>query len=147
MARDSLVEAALDTAGVFAQLESMVRATHEAVRPAAQAGAQVFYEEVRARAPVSEKAHSTKGKKQTYQPGNLRAAIYQAFVDGESGETAATYRISWNKKKAFYGRFIEFGTSKMAARPFLRPGFDAARERAMTAVVQVLQRSTPQAKP
>lgn len=25
----------------------------------------------------------------------------------------------------FYGKFIEFGTSKMKARPFLRPAFDA----------------------
>ena len=27
----------------------------------------------------------------------------------------------------FYARFLEFGTSKMAARPFLRPAFEAAK--------------------
>jgi HK97 gp10 family phage protein len=146
MARAPLVAAAIDTAGLFARLDSMVHATQEAVRPAAQAGAQVYYEEVRARVPVSEKAHSTKGKKQTYQPGNLRAAIYQAFVESESGKAAATYRISWNKEKAFYGRFLEFGTSQMAARPFLRPGFDAARERALSAAVYVLENSVTQGR-
>ncbi len=28
-------------------------------------------------------------------------------------------------KDAFHGRFLEFGTSKMSARPWLRPAFDA----------------------
>lgn len=133
-----MIDASADTSGALAALDKLLGAARSATRPAAQAGAQVYYDEVRARAPVSVKVHSTKGKKQTYQPGNLRAAIYQAFVEDESGETAATYRISWNKKKAFYGRFLEFGTSKMAARPFLRPGYDAARDRAISAVKAVL---------
>ncbi len=30
-----------------------------------------------------------------------------------------------------YGRFVEFGTSKMAARPFLRPAFDAGKDEAL----------------
>ena len=55
----------------YAQLQAKVR---DAVRPAAQAGAQVFYDEVRLRAPRSEKAHSTKGKRYTFQPGNLQRA-------------------------------------------------------------------------
>ncbi len=28
-------------------------------------------------------------------------------------------------KNAYYGRFVEFGTKKQAARPFLRPAFDS----------------------
>ena len=44
------------------------------------------------------------------------------------------YRVSWNKTHAFYGRFVEFGTSKMAAKPFLRPAYDAARAKALKAV-------------
>ncbi len=32
---------------------------------------------------------------------------------------------------AFYWRFLEFGTEKMSARPFLRPAFDQTRERAL----------------
>ena len=30
-----------------------------------------------------------------------------------------------------YGRFVEYGTSKMAARPFLRPAFDAGKKEAL----------------
>lgn len=134
-----IVSASLDLSSINARYDKLTAAARASVRPAAQAGAQVFYDEVRARAPVGDKPHSTKGKKFTFQPGNLRAAIYQAFVQDESGETQATYRVSWNKSKAFYGQFLEFGTSKMAAQPFLRPGYDAARQRALSAVRSMLR--------
>ena len=35
---------------------------------------------------------------------------------------------------AFYGRFVEYGTVKMAARPFLRPAYDENKERAVQAI-------------
>lgn len=134
-----MIGASLNLGGIFARYDKLAKAAKGSVRPAAQAGAQAFYDEVRARAPVGSKEHATKGKKQTFQPGNLRDAIYQAFVQDESGDSQATYRISWNKKKAFYGHFLEYGTSQMAAQPFLRPGYDAARDRALTAVRAVMQ--------
>jgi HK97 gp10 family phage protein len=59
--------------------------------------------------------------------------VYQAYADKESGNGKAKYRVSWNKSHAFYGRFVEFGTSKMAAQPFLRPAYDAARSKAIDA--------------
>ena len=106
----------------------------EATRPAAQAGAQVFYDMVKAKAPVSTKEHSTKGKKQTYYPGNLRNAVYQVFSKSKSSPSHVFYDISVNKKKAFYWPFLEFGTKKMAARPFLRPSFYAAEQAAQQAM-------------
>ena len=129
-----MISIAFDFSKIAAKLDNITKAAEQGVRPAAQAGAQVFYEEVKQRVPVSAKAHSTKGKKQTFTPGTLRKAIYQAFADKESGDGKASYRISWNKSHAFYGRFVEFGTSRMAAKPFLRPAYDAARARALRAV-------------
>lgn len=129
-----MISIAFDFSKLSAKLDNITQAAEGAVRPAAQAGAEVFYQEVKQRAPRSDKPHSTKGKKQTYQPGNLRAAIYQAYMDKDSGQGRASYRISWNKRDAFYARFVEFGTSKMPARPFLRPAFDAAQRRALQAV-------------
>jgi len=81
---------------------------------------------------MSAKPH--KSGKKTYSPGTLRRAVYQAFAERESGEGRAMYRVSWNKTHAFYGRFLEFGTSKMAAKPFLRPAYDAALSKAVKAV-------------
>lgn len=134
-----MMGASMDLSGINAQLDSLTRNVKRAARPAAQAAAQIFHDEVRARVPVSAKPH--KSGKKTYNPGTLRQAIYQAFAERESGEGHATYRVSWNKSHAFYGRFVEFGTSKAAANPFLRPGYDAARARALSAAQVLLAAS------
>ena len=39
---------------------------------------------------------------------------------------------------AFYWRFLEFGTAKMAARPFLRPAFEAQKAAAIDAFAKSL---------
>lgn len=127
-----MISIAFDFSKIAAKLDNITTAAEKAVRPAAQDGAQVFYDEVKQRVPLSAKSH--KSGKKTYNPGTLRKAIYQAFADRESGDGKALYRISWNKTHAFYGRFVEFGTSKMAAKPFLRPAYDAARAKAIKAV-------------
>lgn len=127
-----MISVEFDFSKIAAKLDNLTKAAEEAARPAAQAGAEVFYQEVKQRVPVSAKPH--KSGKKTYDPGTLRKAIYQAFADKESGDGKAMYRISWNKTHAFYGRFVEFGTSKMAAQPFLRPAYDAARAKAVKAV-------------
>ncbi|MCA3183714.1 MAG: hypothetical protein INH13_08850, partial [Cupriavidus sp.] len=51
----------------------------------------------------------------------------------------ASYLVTWSKE-AFYGRYLEYGTSKMAAQPFLRPGFEAKRKAAAAAVGEVIQK-------
>lgn len=127
-----MISVAFDFSKLTAKLDNITKAAEKATRPAAQAGAQVFYDEVKQRVPISAKPH--KSGKKTYNPGTLRKAIYQAFADKESGKDKAMYRISFNKTHAFYGRFLEFGTSKMAAKPFLRPAYDAARAKALKAV-------------
>lgn len=40
----------------------------------------------------------------------------------------------------FYWRFLEFGTSKMAARPFMRPALESNVDQATTAIVTELNR-------
>jgi len=127
-----MISIAFDFSKLAAKLDNITKAAEEAVRPSAQAGAEVFYQEVKQRVPVSAAPH--KSGKKTYTPGSLRRAVYQAYADKESGDGVAKYRISWNKTHAFYGRFVEFGTSKMAAKPFLRPAYDAARAKAVQAV-------------
>ena len=132
-----------DLSALEKQLDNIETAVGEAIRPAAQAGAQVFYDEVKARVRGLAKR---KGSQVT---GNLEAAIYQAFDDdGSTPNKLASYSISWNKKKAFYGSFleggvkrtitdpkdIEFGTKRKIAYPFLRPAFDAVKQKAVDTV-------------
>lgn len=121
-----------DMGNIDAQLAEFQAKVATALHPAASAGAKVLYDAVRINAPRSEKAHFTKGKKQSYQPGNLQKAIYYAFNDKTSVPGKhVSFSISWNKNKAFYGRFVEYGTSRMPAYPFLRTAYDSHNRAAL----------------
>lgn len=64
--------------------------------------------------------------------GRTDRAIYAKLLAKESSENLATYIVgvrsgSRERRKnrdAFYWRFIEFGTSKLPAKPFMRPAFE-----------------------
>ncbi len=45
----------------------------------------------------------------------------------------------------FYGRFLEHGTSKMGARPFVRPGFDGSRGQAESSISNAIWRKVKEA--
>lgn len=92
------VTMAFDTSGLNDLLNSLGDSVNEAVRPAAQAGAQVLYEAV-----VQNVAGIGKVS------GNLESSIYQVYSASNSSDTKATYQISWNHKKAPHGHLVEFG--------------------------------------
>ena len=75
-------------------------------------------------------AVSAKSRK-LVQPGTLRKSIRRKRLKSDRGETGAEISISW-RGVAFYGDFYERGTSRQAAKPFLRPAFDAKKEEALT---------------
>jgi HK97 gp10 family phage protein len=100
--------------------------------------AKVIYEEARARAPVSDHAHTFYGHNSaktgvtyTFQPGNLRDSIYRAYSEKLSSDTKKVYRVTWNHQKAPYGFMVEFGTSRAAAHPFMRPAFESSISRSL----------------
>lgn len=66
-----------------------------------------------------------------YEPGapDLRDSIEFQHVRSEytTESTLAWGPIRW----FFYGHFQEWGTSRHAAQPFMRPGFDQNRERSL----------------
>lgn len=70
----------------------------EAARPAAQAAAEVLYQEVK-------KNVASIGKK----TGNLASSIYQVYSASNSEPGRATYHVSWNARKAPHGHLVEFG--------------------------------------
>lgn len=108
----------------------------EIIRPAAQAGAQVFYDEIKVRVPVG-KPRKYKGKQ--ISGGTLKAAIYQVFSKKESSDTKKVYHLSWNHQKAPHGHLIEFGTVRAPAYPFIRPSFEAKKDAAIRAVLDELR--------
>ena len=127
------IRVTFDDSALLAKLQVLEGKLLAAVRPAVAVAAKVIYDEVRLNAPISEKAHSTRGKKQTYQPGNLQDSIYRVYSKTGSTETYAKYQIGYNVKKAFYTRFVEYGTVRSPAYPFIRPAYDAKKEAALQA--------------
>ncbi len=136
----------VDTSGLASILSQLEEDVNDAVRPAAQAGAQVLYDSVKA-------SVARVGKK----TGNLSNSIYQAYSNYQSSETKAVYEVSWNPRKAPHGHLVEYGhirkfatylgsdgnwyTDKtkpvtpvqVAAKPFMRPAMTKFNE-AMDAV-------------
>lgn len=100
----------------------------EAVRPAAQAAAEVIYESV--------KANVGQIKSVT---GNLARSIYQVYSKTNSVENhTATYHISWNHITAPHGWMIENGHIQRyknyqdelgRIRPMVRPGMKEKRQK------------------
>lgn len=142
----------LDARGLHVRLDQIARKVNAAARPAAQAGAQVFYEQVKTNVPVSLKGHwfygtaaknAPPGQKKAhayyFDPGTLRDAIYQVFAPERSGDGYAHYVVSWNHQKAPYGFMVEFGTSQSPAHPFVRLARGQADERAKAAMLDRLK--------
>lgn len=136
-----MISADFNFSRAVAGLDKLTRAAEAATRPAAQAGAQIFYKEVLARVPVSKGAHYFYGThdKYLFRAGTLRDSIYQVFSKDQSGKSNAMYHVAWNHRKAPYGFMVEFGTSNAPAHPFLRPAYDSARSIAIAAVKARMQ--------
>lgn len=126
----------VDLSAFEAAMDADAKVCEEAARPAAQAGAQVLYDAVR--------ANVSRIKRRS---GNLASSIYQAYSADNSAPGKATYHISWNARKAPHGHLVEWGhlqryevtydpltrrftthkdrplpaPKQVAARPFIRP--------------------------
>lgn len=86
-------------------------------------GAQALVTEAAANAPkltgnLSESGYATNGEKSTYK----KKKRYNKQVKVKPGQAAAAFAM-------FYAGFVEFGTKKKAARPFLRPAMDQMKEK------------------
>lgn len=105
----------------FKQLEdSIAGATLE---KAALAGAEIVREDASRRAPR--------------RTGNLAKNIVTETA--EKSRTKAVVNVGPNKK-AWYGRFVELGTSKMAPKPYLMPAFEANKRKAEQVIRDVIKR-------
>lgn len=139
----------LDLKKVTQRLDGVTKAAKEAVRPAAQAGAQVLYERARAEAPVSKAAHMFHIEGRVYgpfKPGNLRDSIYQVYAKGKSNTSRATYEVSFNHSEAPYGFMVLRGTSQLPANDFIGRAYDVGATAAALVVKTRLEQSVKKAK-
>lgn len=92
------VNMAIDLSGFNEMISGLEQDVEAAVRPAAQAGAEVFYRAVLRNVEAL-------GRK----TGNLGHAIYQAYSADNSKPGKAVYHVSWNAKVAPHGHLVEWG--------------------------------------
>ena len=71
------------------------------------------------------------------QPGTLRKSISVKEAPRKSRTEPIEYWI-YVRRATWYWKFIEFGTSSMAAQPFLRPAFDTLKTEAVEAIREYL---------
>lgn len=100
--------------------------SNQVKRKATRAGARVIRDEIRKRAPEN--------------TGVLKRNVVVAGAKGttDSGIMVRSKGKKGSKQNAFYWRFLELGTSKMAAIPFIRPGYQASEEPASKAAISEL---------
>lgn len=103
-------------------LEKVGRNVTDVMDDAIMAGAAVIEKAAKAKAPV--------------KFGRLRRSI-TAEIKSKS-YTFVTVRVGPGKE-GFYGRFVELGTKKMPAKPFLRPAFDENVQEARKEIRKVIK--------
>ena len=138
-----------DTKALTDQIDALKAKAETAIRPAAQAGAQVFYEAVLATVPVSEKGHwfqgsTAKGKKSPgekrkasywFESGSLKNAVYQVFSKSDSSRDMSIYHVAWNHRKVPYGFMVSLGTAGGAkANDFIGKAEKTVKQRAIDAM-------------
>ena len=116
------------------------------------AGARVVRDEARRRAPVLKIPDPRR------RAGTLRRSIRAMRIRPPHYAATAIVRVrgltrkqigAFKKKRGaggannpndpFYWRFVEFGTSTMGARPFLRPAFESKKEAAVRLAIATLR--------
>ena len=117
------------------------------LRGAVSAGASVIRKEARDKAPVYQgripAGHAP--------AGTLRRAVFQKQIREASSWFKQVFFVSVKSGKkqqkkgldAYYWRFVEFGTKKMAAQPFLRPAFESKKHEAVEAIKRYLATRIP----
>ena len=131
------------------------RVARNGLRAAVYAGAKVIRDEAKLQAPV---ATGNLGPNQP-PPGTLKRSVIMKQIPELSGAQKQTFFVTVRHGKkyrkqgkkgnlsqdAWYWRFVEFGTVKMSARPFLRPAFEMKKHEAVTAIKTRLAQRIEQA--
>ncbi len=99
-------------------------------RKATREGAKLLLERIKERAPYGSLLAGA-AKKYGHLRDNLKVRLARAQTEG-----TIVYKVT--SGKAFWARFLEFGTKFIAARPFMRPATDASAQAVVDRVGTVL---------
>lgn len=123
------------------------------LRGATSAAARIVRDEAKGKAPVYTGPVSAGHP----PPGTLRRSVIQKQIRELSGMTKQTFYVTVRRGKkyakqgkkgmlsqdAFYASWVEFGTSNMAAKPFMRPAFESKKQEAINAMAEYIAKRFP----
>lgn len=133
-----MIDTNLDFSGLLdlsKDLEALSRAENRGVmRAATRAAATVFRDEAVKRAPkrTGKLARNIVVVTMRDRGGGIMSGVHVRGTNPSTGNSDNKMKAS-NRNNAFYWRFVELGTSKLSAAPFLRPAYDAKQEEAASA--------------
>jgi len=111
---------------------------------AVRAGATLIRNQAREYAPKSIAPHLLKSKKQSIGtwvlPGNLKKMIRVKVDRSGTRGYKITYEVYVKNKDTWYWKFVEFGTSKMYGRTFMRSAFEMMKEQAAVKMKTVAEK-------
>ncbi|MDX7986696.1 hypothetical protein FE392_05010 [Xenorhabdus sp. 12] len=110
--------------------------SNKVLRQGTYAGAKVLRDETRSRAPVRTgklRKNIIASNRRLGRDGTISAGV-SVRGSNQSGTNSDTRMKKNDPRNAYYWRFLEKGTSKMAARPFIDPAFEAKADEAAEAV-------------
>ncbi|PHM22292.1 HK97-gp10 family putative phage morphogenesis protein [Xenorhabdus ehlersii] len=114
-------------------LELLSKAESDKVlRKGTYAGAKILRDETRKRAPVRTgklKKNIMAVNRRKQRDGSISSGVY-VRGSNKSGTNSDTRMKKNDPRNAYYWRFLEKGTSKMAPQPFIDPTFDAKADEA-----------------
>ena len=110
---------------IEAQLNAYADKVKGTFKEAAFKAATVLYDEMHIRVPVGE-------------TGNLKESIYR-YREPNTPDGEETFITAVNVTKAPHCHFLELGTRKQAARPFIRPTYDAKISEAGQAAIRSIK--------
>ncbi|TCB98155.1 hypothetical protein E0L21_22570 [Kosakonia quasisacchari] len=133
-----MIDTKLDFSGLLDLSDDLLSLSkvenRKVMRDATRAAATVFKDEAVKRAPV----RTGKMKKnivvitQRDRNGDISSGVHVRGTNPRTGNSDNSMKAN-NSRNAFYWRFVELGTSNMAAVPFIRPAYDARQEDAANA--------------
>lgn len=89
----------------------------------------VIASKARQNVPVGEDVPQGKGKWSKREAGALKKSIRVVRLHGDPKMNVRVY--AGNKGDVFYAHFVEYGTVKMSAKPFLRPALNSSKSEIM----------------
>lgn len=103
-------------------------------------GGELLMKEAKKRVHV----HGRKHGKYPHPPGTLKNSIKVGYI--KKGKRGLGIKVGIEKNQyftqennKFYARFVEFGTSKMIARPFMRPALHRNRRKIRNMAISKLE--------